>query len=281
MTDERSYPAGVPCWVDTEQPDVDAARHFYASLFGWSFTDAVPPDAPGTYLIASLEGKDVAAVGPAHGDAPVEWNTYIAVEDADLAAATVRAAGGSVTLEPVDAGPGGRLAACVDPRGARFRLWQPRRRLGAQLTNAPGSWNFGDLHTTDAADAKGFYAPLFGWGLDDIGFATMIRRPGYGDHLAATVDPGIFERQGGISAPPGFADAIGWLVPLASGRDHWHVTFTVASRDEAAATAEKLGAVVISSQDTDWTKTALIRDPQGAELTLSQFTPPTSGPNPG
>jgi uncharacterized protein len=276
MTDERSYPAGVTCWVDTEQPDVDEARHFYANLFGWTFTDAVPAGVPGTYLIASLEGADVAAIGPLQGDAPVEWNTYIAVADADIAAATVRAAGGSVTLEPVDAGPGGRLAACVDPRGARFRLWQPRRRLGAQLTNAPGSWNFSDLHTTDAGDSVGFYAPLFGWEFDDIGFATMIRRPGYGDHLAATVDPGIFERQGGISAPPGFADAIGWLLPVAIGRDHWHVTFTVASRDESAATAESLGATVISSDDTEWTKTALIRDPQGAELTLSQFTPPDS-----
>lgn len=276
MTDERSYPAGVTCWVDTEQPDVAAARHFYGNLFGWTFTDAVPVDVPGTYLIASLEGADVAAIGPLQGDAPVEWNTYIAVDDADTAAATVRAAGGSVTLEPVDAGQGGRLAACVDPRGASFRLWQARRRLGAQLTNAPGSWNFSDLHTTDASDAAGFYAPLFGWEIDDVGFATMIRRPGYGDHLAATVDQGIFERQGGISAPPGFADAIGWLVPIASGREHWHVTFTVASRDDSAATAEKLGAVVISSDDTDWTRTALIRDPQGAELTLSQFTPPGS-----
>jgi hypothetical protein len=26
MTTERSYPTGVPCWVDTDQPDVDAAR---------------------------------------------------------------------------------------------------------------------------------------------------------------------------------------------------------------------------------------------------------------
>jgi hypothetical protein len=95
--------------------------------------------------------------------------------------------------------------------------------------------------------------------------------PGYGDHLAATVDPGIRERQEGISAPPGFADAIGWLAPLTSGHDHWHVTFTVALRDESAATAEKLGAVVISSDDTEWTKSVLIRDPQGAELTLSQF----------
>lgn len=275
MTDERSYPEGVPCWVDTEQPDVDAARHFYAKLFGWTFSDAVPADAPGRYLIASLDGADVAAIGPTQGDTPVEWHTYIAAADADAAAASVRATGGTVTLGPVDAGPGGRLAGCVDPRGARFRLWQPRRRLGAQLTNAPGSWNFSDLHTGDASAAIGFYARLFGWEFDDLGFATMIRRPGYGDHLAATVDPGIRERQESISAPPGFADAIAWLAPLTSGQDHWHVTFSVASRDDSAATAEKLGAVLISSEDTEWAKTALIRDPQGAELTLSQFTPPS------
>ena len=151
MTDERSYPEGVPCWVDTEQPDVDAACHFYARLFGWTFSDAVPADAPGKYLIASLGGADVAAIGPAQGDTPVEWHTCIAAADADAAAASVRAAGGTVTLGPVDAGPGGRLAGCVDPRGARFRLWQPRRRLGAQLTNAPGSWNFSDLHTGGAS----------------------------------------------------------------------------------------------------------------------------------
>ncbi|MBE1552756.1 putative enzyme related to lactoylglutathione lyase [Mycobacterium sp. OAS707] len=52
------------------------------------------------------------------------------------------------------------------------------------------------------------------------------------------------------------------------------MTFTVASRDDSAAVAEKLGAVVLSSDETEWTKTALICDPQGAELTLSQFTPP-------
>jgi len=131
------------------------------------------------------------------------------------------------------------------------------------------------FENNDAEAAARFYKPLFGWEFDDLGFATMIRRPGYGDHLAATVDPGIRERQESISAPPGFADAIAWLAPLTNGQHHWHVTFSVASRDDSAATAEKLGAVLISSEDTEWAKTALIRDPQGAELTLSQFTPPS------
>src|SRR5438874_2530059 len=44
MSTREDYPAGVPCWVDTNQPDpVDAAR-FYSGLFGWQTEDAMPPD---------------------------------------------------------------------------------------------------------------------------------------------------------------------------------------------------------------------------------------------
>ncbi|MBM7807539.1 putative enzyme related to lactoylglutathione lyase [Geodermatophilus bullaregiensis] len=273
MTEVRTYPHGVTCWIDTEQPDPAAAADFYAGLFGWSFTDAVPPGAPGTYLVATLHhGQDVAAIGP--GEGPATWNTYVAVDDADATAAQVPGLGGTVTSGPEDAGPGGRTAACTDPQGARFRLWQVRRRPGAQLTNTPGTWNFSDLHTPDRAAAMAFYRPLFGWRDADMAqdAGVMIQVPGYGDHLAATVDPGIHERQ--ASAPPGFADVIGSLVVRPGEPARWHVTFTVTDRDDAAATAERLGATVLDSEDGIWTRTALIRDPQGAESSLSQFTPP-------
>ncbi len=104
----------------------------------------------------------------------------------------------------------------------------------------------------------------------------MWRRPGYGDHLAATSDPQIHERQAAVSAPPGFADAIAWLAPLRAGEEpHWHVTFAVADRDEAIATALALGGTDLRGPvDTPWTKMAVVRDPQGAVFTLSQFTPP-------
>jgi len=127
----------------------------------------------------------------------------------------------------------------------------------------------------DRETALAFYAAVFGWVAADLGqdAGTMLQVPGYGDHLAATVDPGIRERQ--ASAPPGFADVIGGLAPVAAGeRAGWHVTFTVADRDESAARAEALGAVVVASSEDVWTRSARIRDPQGAELTLSQFTPP-------
>ncbi len=271
---QRTYPHGVPCWVDTEQPDTGAARAFYGGLFGWEFTEAMPPGAPGSDLIASLGGRDVAAIAPDAGNGPTAWNTYVAVDSADETAAAVPEAGGKVLRGPEDAGPGGRYAICADPRGARFRLWQAGRRLGAQAVNEPGTWNFSDLRTAGPTLTRRFYAALFGWELEDMGFAALLRRPGYGDHLEATVDPGIRARQQAVSAPPGFEDAIGWIAPAGEGADHWHVTFAVADRDEAAATAERLGATVLASEDSDWTRTAHVRDPQGADLTLSQFTPP-------
>jgi uncharacterized protein len=271
----RTYPHGVPCWVDTEQPDVDAATRFYGDLFGWTFEDAMPPGGPTRYLIAKLDDRDVAGIaGPAQKQAT--WNTYVAVDDADEAAERLAGAGGMVRSAPTDAGDGGRGATLTDPEGNEFRIWQARRRVGAQATNEPGAWNFSDLHTNGVEAAIAFYSEAFGWQFDDVGFATMIRRPGYGDHLEATVDPDIRKRQSGVAAPKGFEDAIAWLAPTDEGEPaHWHVTFTVTDRDQTVAEAQRLGATVLSEQTSDWTRTAVIRDPQGAVFTASQFTPPS------
>ncbi len=273
MGEPRTYPHGVTSWIDTEQPDLEAARVFYAGLFGWRMTDARPPGAPDSYLIATIDNQDVAAVAPTQAGA-AKWNTYVAVDNADATAAAVTANGGSLVAPPEDAGSAGRAATCVDPFGAEFRLWQAGGRLGAQRANSPGSWNFSDLHTPDRVAAMAFYTPLFGWRAAEIeGAGAMLQVPGYGDHLAATVDPDIHERQ--ESAPAGFADVIGGLVVIGAGETpRWHVTFTVADRDDSAATAERLGATVLNSSDNMWTKDALVRDPQGAEFTVSQFTPP-------
>src|SRR3954447_24658127 len=79
MPERDGYTAGVPCWTDTTQPDPEAAARFYGGLFGWECEDVMPPDAPGTYLMARIRGRDVAAVSPAPERAPtmVNWNTYI------------------------------------------------------------------------------------------------------------------------------------------------------------------------------------------------------------
>ena len=63
MPDRDGYIPGVPCWVDTSQPDPEAAADFYCGLFGWEFENVIPPDSGGKYFIGRLRGGDVAAVG--------------------------------------------------------------------------------------------------------------------------------------------------------------------------------------------------------------------------
>jgi predicted enzyme related to lactoylglutathione lyase len=267
----RTYPPGVPCWIDTEQPDPPRARNFYRTILDWDFEDV------GDYHVGLLGGRPVAAIAAASANpGPVSWNTYISVADADASAEAVTDAGGTVEREPADVGAAGRVALCADPAGARFRLWQPGARAGAQAVNVPGTWNFSDLHTPDAETALRFYREVFGWEAKAIDagaaeWATLLQVKGYGKHLRETVDSDIDERQAG--APEGFADGIAWMASLAPDGDlpHWHVTISVVDRAETVKTAQRLGAEIVSELDTRWNRSAVIVDPQGAALTVSQF----------
>ena len=62
MPDRDGYPPGVPCWVDTTQPDPDAAAAFYRDLFGWEVEDVMPPGQDAKYFMGRIRGRDVAAV---------------------------------------------------------------------------------------------------------------------------------------------------------------------------------------------------------------------------
>jgi predicted enzyme related to lactoylglutathione lyase len=279
MFERSGFPAGVPCYIDLSPPDPEAATQFYGPLMGWTFEDRMPPDAPGHFFAARLDGREVAAIGSSPDDpAPPAWTTYIAVDSADDAARRVWETGGSVITEPFDIFDAGRMAVCADPQGAGFCLWQAGRHTGAQIVNAPGAWNRSDLKTDDPAGAKAFYGAVFGWETTDLDLgettATMWRRPGYGDALAER-DPGIRERQAQAGAPAGFEDAIGWLLALdGDGPAHWAVTFAVAGTDTFADRAAALGAAVLTAPyDAGPARVAVLRDPQGAEFSVSTYTP--------
>ena len=132
MPERDGYIPGVPCWIDTSQPDPKAAVDFYGALFGWEFEDVMPPDAPGEYFTARIRGLDVAAVGSIPEGAPqmATWNTYIWVDSADDTAAKVKEAGGSVVMEPFDVMAAGRMAVFTDPEGAVFFVWEAEGAQG-------------------------------------------------------------------------------------------------------------------------------------------------------
>jgi uncharacterized protein len=284
MLTRDTYPAGVPCWIDTAQPDPDAALSFYGGVFGWDFEERMPPGSPGRYAIARLGGRVVAGVGgppttpPAAADAPARWSTYVRVASADEAADAVVAAGGTVLTPAVDVGDAGRMAVIADPSGAELSLWQAGQRQGAEAVNEPGTWNWSDLHTHDVDGAAAFYGAVFGWEampVPEMGGAVMWRLPGYGDHLA-TLDPELRQRHAEGGVPAGFSDAVGWLIPAPDGGDppRWAVTFAVDDTDATAARAAELGGMaVVAPFNAGPARMATLRDPQGAVFTISHYQP--------
>ena len=283
MPERDRYIPGVPCWVDTSQPDPEAAVDFYSDLFGWEFENVMPPGAEGRYFIARIRGGEVAAVGSVPEAAPpaAMWNTYVWVESADETASKVRASGGRVVVEPFDVGDAGRMAVFTDAEGAAFCVWQAKEKEGLRIVNEHGSLNFNDLYTRHADSAKSFYTSVFGWqALAMGGGFEMWTLPGYGDHLEID-NPDLRKQMAEVDAPKGFEDVVASLVPIADDQPdvpaHWGVTFAVDDADAIAAKAAELGGtVVVAPFDAPWVRTTVISDPQGATFTASTFVPENS-----
>jgi len=280
MPERDRYIPGVPCWVDTSQPDPEAAVAFYGELLGWEFEDVMPPGSQVRYFVARIRGGDVAAVGSVPEAAPpgAVWNTYVWVQSADQAASKVSDSGGSVVIEPFDVMDAGRMAVFTDPEGAAFCVWQAKEHRGARIVNEHGSLNFNDLNTRNADGAKSFYGSVFGWQTLELGGGfQMWTLPGYGDHLELD-NPDLREQQADVGAPKGFEDVVASLVPIAGDQPdvppHWGVTFAVDDADAIADKARELGGtVVVAPFDAPWVRMTVITDPQGATFTASRFVP--------
>jgi predicted enzyme related to lactoylglutathione lyase len=274
MTGEDRYIAGVPCWVDTAQPDPEAATKFYGELFGWEFRDVMPAESPLRYYVAHQGGGDIAAIGSQPDTtAGAAWNTYIWVEDADRTATKVWEAGGAVLMEPADVGDAGRMAEFADREGAAFRVWQPKQHRGAAVVNEPVSLNFNDLHTRDLKSAAAFYGAVFGWELLTYDFGSAWALPAYGDFLERRT-PGMRQGMAEMGAPDRFQEVLATAVHQPDMPPHWGVTFAVDDADAIAARAAELGAtVVVPPVDAPWVRTTVITDPQGATFTANKFVP--------
>ena len=188
MDEKRTYPEGVPSWIDIEQPDLDAAQAFYGGLFGWTFeprrrrptpprvrdrhgsTGARPPGSARAPRPARTPRR------PARGDPG--WNTYVAVDRRRRRRSPDhrgRRAGDRAHRRRR------RRRRAVDGRRSDrrsvFRLWQARRRAGVQVVNQPGAWNF-SRPAQLRRGIRGLLRRRVRVGVRRPGFATLIRCPG-------------------------------------------------------------------------------------------------------
>lgn len=257
MPTRDSYAQGTPNWVDLQTTDQPAAKAFYAEIFGWTYDDQ-PMDADAVYSIAKIGDASVAAIAPqspelAATGAPPMWNTYLAVDSADEAAAKVGPAGGTVAMEPFDVMDAGRMAFVLDPGGAAVALWQANQHIGSSLVNEPGTVIWNEL-ITDSPAAIAFYEQV-------LGLSTATAEMGEGQYTLFQV---------------GGKEVAGATPPQMDGvPNHWHVYFSV---EDAAATAEKInelgGSVMVAPFDTPIGKMAVVTDPQGAVFSIFQAPAP-------
>ena len=155
-------------WHEYMGEDVKAATDFYVKVVGWNVRDAGTPGMSYTLFSAGDYGvAGLMAIPPeakAIGVKPC-WTGYLLVEDVDVAAAKLTAAGGSVKRPASDIPGVGRFAVVADPHGAAFILF---RDAGGNpppppAPDTPGLVGWRELHAGDGATAFAFYSELFGW----------------------------------------------------------------------------------------------------------------------
>jgi predicted enzyme related to lactoylglutathione lyase len=102
-------------YVEMPAGDLPATKAFYASAFGWTFTDYGPEYA------AMSEGLD----GGFHADAAEAVKKPLVIlyaHDLEAMAAKVAAAGGTI-VRPIFSFPGGRRFHFTDPSGNELAVW--------------------------------------------------------------------------------------------------------------------------------------------------------------
>lgn len=260
MPQVDKHAPGDFCWIELASTDHNAAKNFYQSLLAW-VPDDMPMGESGVYTIFRMNGRDCAAgytMGPDERaqNVPPHWNLYVAVENADAAAAKAEALGGKVLAGPFDVMDAGRMAVIQDPTGAVVAIWQAKRNAGLGVVGEPGTFCWADLSTPDPAAAQKFYEGLFGWKLtrgekDPSGYLHIMN----GENFIGGVPP---TQHRDPHAPP-----------------HWLIYFAVADVDASAAQAKKLGArFYVEPMSIEGVgRMAVMSDPQGAVSAIFKESP--------
>jgi predicted enzyme related to lactoylglutathione lyase len=244
-------------WYELMTPDMAGAKAFYGDVVGWTSSDM--PGAEGHYALFGIGGYEVGGLMPlaeehkAQG-VPPNWTGYVAVDDADAAAAKAKSLGGSVMREPEGIPGIGRFAIVADPNGAVLAIMKPTPPEGgrpAPPADGLGLAGWRELYSGPTGETFAFYAALFGWTQDeahDMGPMGLYQ-------LFSNQDGQV----GGMMQKPDNVPAACWLY-----------YFKVGDIDAAAARVKAGGGQVLNGPmevpSGDWVLQGM--DPQGAMFCL-------------
>ncbi len=149
-------------WFDLVTDDANAAKTFYARMFGWEFSRG------DDYSVIRSDGEYLGSIAydgeldPAVQDA--RWISSISVPDVDSAVASVTAGGGSVLVAAEDLKGRGRFAVVSDPQGAIFAVLKTTAGDPLPSRIITGDLLWMQLWTPDADASGAFYEKALGYG---------------------------------------------------------------------------------------------------------------------
>ncbi|MER6271162.1 VOC family protein [Streptomyces sp900105755] len=113
---------GTPSWFGLGSPDAEAAKVFYAEVFGWTASDAPAGDAAAHLTFNGGVAHFGGITGATEGAAA--WTLHFGVADIDGGVAKAVELGGTVVSAPHEVPGAGRAAVLKDPAGVPFALVQ-------------------------------------------------------------------------------------------------------------------------------------------------------------
>lgn len=124
---------GAYVWNDLHTGDFEAAKRFYAAVFGFTCTEyddeamryAVITPPGGTDLVAGINDDTLNGAAPARP----YWLTWFQFDDLDTGLKRAEELGASVVMAAED-GPFGRMAVLAAPQGELFALLDPAQAVG-------------------------------------------------------------------------------------------------------------------------------------------------------
>lgn len=114
--------AGHTAWNELVTSDLDAAKRFYPTVFGWTLGEVMPMGEMGDYQFIDHGGRMIGAMMMAAPDAPTGWGFAFHNTDIDGAVERIKSGGGTIRGGPMDVPGDQRALMASDPEGVPFML---------------------------------------------------------------------------------------------------------------------------------------------------------------
>jgi len=117
--EEELLQHGMFSWSELITKDAEAAKQFYAQVFGWEYTEF--PMEGMSYSVIKANGQEIGGIMPVPPQAagtPPHWGVYVTVDDVDASAKKAEKLGAAVIVPPTDIPDVGRFCVFRDPQGA-------------------------------------------------------------------------------------------------------------------------------------------------------------------